>query len=200
MLDNINMEESEDSGNVIIRGNRIYFYDVVDSISLLKFTKLIHIADNHNISNYLKNTESWESFNKEKLSPIYLHINSLGGDLGAGLTMLDIIRNIKSPVYTIIDAWCCSAATLPLIVGDKRYMYENSNVLIHNLSYSNLGHMKKQEIDDMQKNSEKLSERVKKLYLEYTDMNEEYLENLLGHELYFNSEECLEQGIIDEIL
>lgn len=58
VIDENTDEEQENNGKVSVVGNRIYFYDTIDDISLLGLSKALRKVDNHNINTYFKNSES----------------------------------------------------------------------------------------------------------------------------------------------
>jgi ATP-dependent Clp protease protease subunit len=63
-------------------------------------------------------------------APIYLYIDSPGGDVGAGMIMYDIIRMSKAPIVTVAQN-CASMATVLMAAGDERVMYPHSRVMLH---------------------------------------------------------------------
>ena len=62
--------------------------------------------------------------------PIKLHLNSPGGEVKDAFVIVDIILKSEVPIYTIIEGESASAATLISVIGHKRYITENSNMLI----------------------------------------------------------------------
>ncbi|UTC50155.1 ATP-dependent Clp protease proteolytic subunit [Treponema sp. OMZ 855] len=65
--------------------------------------------------------------------PIYVYIDSPGGDVDAGFAIFDMIRFIKPPVYTIGMGLVASAGALILLAAPKNYRLglPNSHYLIH---------------------------------------------------------------------
>ena len=54
-------------------------------------------------------------------APINLYINSPGGDVQAGLTIVDVMNSLKCPVNTICYSLAASMAAVILAAGDRRY-------------------------------------------------------------------------------
>lgn len=52
--------------------------------------------------------------------PIYIYIDSPGGDVDAGFAIFDTIRFINAPVYTVGMGLVASAAALILLASPKR--------------------------------------------------------------------------------
>ena len=67
---------------------------------------------------------------KEK-SKITVRINSVGGDLYAGLAIANRMKDLDAEVITIADALCASAAVAIFEVGIRRKVYSGSQIMIH---------------------------------------------------------------------
>ena len=147
--------------------------------------------DSNHITQALINDE-------DKYRSIYLHINSYGGGIFDGLSVMDQIKKTRSPVITVVDGIAASAATFLSIVGSKRLIKKNSFMLIHELSSGMWG--KYSEFVDEQTNLDKLMEIIKKIYLENTKISKNKIDEILKHDLYFDAKESLKLGLVDSIL
>ena len=181
-------DKSSDS-NIEVINNHIYFYSEIKRNSILKLnkklkeleTKLLTYADSLN----------WEP------PGIYLHINSYGGSVFAGVAAMDQILSCKIPVYTVIDGCAASAATFLSVVGTKRYINKHAHVLIHQLSSGFWGKFSAIEVE--MKNLKKLMEMIRQVYLEKTAMTKSQLDKMLKRDLWLSAEEALSYGLVDEI-
>ena len=65
--------------------------------------------------------------------PIYLYINSPGGEVNSGFAIYDTLRFIKSEVKIVCSGLCASIATIILLGANKenRLSLPNSRFLIH---------------------------------------------------------------------
>lgn len=172
--------------------NRIYFYSEIDRSSILTLNReLKELSDS---SLYQAKVKECDPYN------IILHINTYGGGVFAGLAGMDeIIRISKNvDINTIIDGCCASAGTFLSIVGTKRYINKHAYMLIHQLSDGMWG--KYEEWKDEMQNLDKLMDMIKGVYQQYTKIPPEKIDEILKHDIWFNAEECLEYGIVDEIL
>lgn len=128
---------------------------------------------------------------------IYLHINTLGGDLLSAFGVVDIIKNSRVPVVSIIEGQNASAGTIISMSCNERYITENSFMLIHQLSTGIYG--KYDEIKDDFENDTKFMERLYKLYRENTKMNDKKIKEVLSRDKWWTADECIENGLVDGI-
>jgi ATP-dependent Clp protease protease subunit len=66
--------------------------------------------------------------------PIRLHISSYGGTTYDMNSLIDIIETSKTPIYTYCDGYCMSAAAVIFVCGHKRFIYNNSVIMFHQIS------------------------------------------------------------------
>lgn len=205
-------DDSEEGGisnmseKVSVLGNHIYFYTEVTKKTALELIKNIkELADNirtieiHNgKDNLYEDNDDEDDDNNLKYSPIYLHINSGGGCLFSCMSIIDTIKNCKVPIYTIGEGQIASAASIMLLAGKKRFMTENSFILIHELrtyvsgTYSNL--------EDDYENSKLLMKKMIKYYKKNSKIPVKVLQTLLKKDIYIDSKKSKKYGLIDKIV
>lgn len=171
--------------------NTIFFYSDVTEQSALELNHVLHELDSK-----LKNTYNF--LGPDFKPHIKLRINSYGGSLFAGLAVLDVIRGLTSDVHTYVDGAAASAATIISVAGTKRYIGKNSLMLIHQLSTGNYG--KYSELEDDMENNKRLMKSIKDIYKQYTKVPMKQIDDILKHDLWFDSARCLELGLVDGIL
>jgi len=172
--------------------NHIYFYADVEHTSCLELNKTLQEKADELLGISMKN-----DWGKPK---IYLHINSYGGSIFAGISSMDTILRLREKVdiITIVEGGVASAGTFLSVVGTKRWMTGNSFMLIHQLSSGLWGKYKDLK-DDMQ-NCDRLMEMIKKVYAKYTHVPSEELDQILDHDLWWDANKCLEMKLIDKII
>jgi ATP-dependent Clp endopeptidase proteolytic subunit ClpP len=135
---------------------------------------------------------------KVTAQPIKLHITTYGGTVYDVFTVIDTIKNMKVDVHTICKGIVASAGTLLSLAGKKRYITENSYMLIHEVRSGMWG--KFSDIKEEYENITELMEHLKKYYVKNTKITEEELVEQLRKDTMWNSQKCLEKGLVDEIL
>jgi ATP-dependent protease ClpP protease subunit len=182
------------NSDVYMVDNHLYFRTEVTRNSIDKLNKEL-IAYNRNYD-ILK--EMHKGYNIQP-KPIYLHITSDGGDLLSGFYAVDIISSSKIPVFTVVEGYAVSAASLMACVGIKRYMTRNSYMLIHQLSSGIIGNF--HEIKDNFENDTKFMENINRIYIEHSNkkLNKKILKEILDHDKYWNFDTCIKYGLIDGV-
>jgi|TARA_R100000700_G_C3176149_1_gene151055 ATP-dependent Clp protease protease subunit len=169
--------------------NNLYFYgDVTESNALELNAALFELDKKLSVSNVFLD-----------IRPIInLRINSFGGSLFAGLATVDVIRSLNSEVHSYIEGAAASAATIISVACDKRYIGKYSKMLIHQLSSGTYG--KYNELEDDMENNKHLMATIKEIYKEYTRVPMKKLDEILKHDLWFDSQTSLKLGLVDDIV
>ena len=179
------------SSSIKVAENTIFFYSDVTEQAALELNHALYDLDSK-----LKTTA--HVLGPDFKPHIKLRINSYGGSLFAGLAILDSIRGLHSDVYTYVDGAAASAATIISVAGTKRYIGKNSMMLIHQLSTGNYG--KYSELEDDMENNRRLMKSIKDIYKQYTKVPMKQIDEILKHDLWFDSPKCLELGLVDAII
>ena len=179
-------EETEVEECVKVIGNEILFYADVDRENALDFVEKFKKLE----IDLLK--KKAELFGYEPI--IRVHIMSDGGDIFAGMTLMNTLESSRVKVITIAQGSCCSAATFMLLGGSERKMGRNAYVLIHQISTEMWGNF--QELKHELKSTDKFMKMLKKMYLEKTNIPEKMLKKLMKKDIYLNPRDCLKYGIV----
>jgi len=181
--------DNDDESKVVRENNHVYFYSEVSRESVFKLNVLLREA-----ARFVHTT----CFDLNiKNIPVYLHINSFGGSLYDAYSTVDTIKNLRVPVYSIIEGCAASAGTIISVVCDNRFICENAYMLIHQLNSSMWGKMS--EIDDEYKHLNELMKQIKRLYGKYTKIPNKELTELLKHDIWLTQEKCIKYGLVDAI-
>ena len=181
-----------DKSNIVEAvNNRIYYYSEVSRQKILVLNKSLK-----NLNDNLVNQANLLSM--EEPAQIYLHINSFGGSVFAGLSAVDYIQSCDVPVTSIVEGCAASAATLMSCVATHRQMRSNSFMLIHQISSGLWG--KYEELKDDMDNCDLFMRIIRDIYTEHTKIPKKKLNEILKRDLWFDAETCLEYGLIDEII
>ena len=132
-------------------------------------------------------------------TPINLKIASYGGDVYAMLGLVDYIKGLSVQVNTHCVGACMSAASVLLASGTgTRTMTKHSTVMVHEGSAFEAG-----KTTDVMKGVDHLKTlqgEINKLMGEITTQDARFWELTQRNDTYLDANQCLEYGIVDEII
>lgn len=169
--------------------NHVYFNDEINTTTVFALNKELRQAETV--------VKTAAAALRTAVMPIYLHVTTNGGGIHAAFSVVDCIRQLTVPVYTVADGFVASAGTLLTLAGEKRYITENAYMLIHELRSGVWGKMT--SIDEEYMNLKKVQDHITKFYTERTKLSKKCLEKVLTKDIIWNAEECLEKGLVDEV-
>ena len=132
--------------------------------------------------------------------PVYIYIDSPGGDVDAGFAIFDIIRFVSCPVFLIGMGLIASAAALILLAVDKehRLALPNSRYLIHQPSSGMRGVAT--DIEIHAKEMERTKAVLNKIISEQTGKSFEQVCADTNRDYWLNSSEAVEYGLVSKIV
>jgi len=133
-------------------------------------------------------------------SDITMHIDSPGGSVKSGLSMVDVMEYIKADIRTINTGMAASMGSVLLGAGTKgkRMSLRHSTTMLHQSSGGFSGNIQDAEID--WKEWQKVNKELFNLLGEYCDKKPEQVMKDATRDFWLNAEEALNYGIIDEII
>jgi ATP-dependent Clp protease protease subunit len=131
---------------------------------------------------------------------ITIHVDSPGGSVKSGLSIVDVMNYIKSDIITINTGMAASMGSILLGNGTKgkRYSLPNSRVMLHQVSTGAQGTMADVEISIAE--GRKYNEKLFKMLGEFTDKDPEQVKLDANRDLWMDAEEAKAYGIIDGII
>lgn len=130
---------------------------------------------------------------------IFLYINSPGGSVTAGLSIIDTMHHIKPDVSTVCVGMAASMGSLILSQGakGKRFTLPNSEVMIHQPSGGAYGQAS--DIDITAKHIIKTRDRLNKMLAKATGQKLAKIEQDVDRDFFMDAEEALAYGIVDQV-
>lgn len=131
---------------------------------------------------------------------ITMHIDSPGGSVKSGLSMVDVMDYINSDIRTVNTGMAASMGSILLGAGTKgkRCSLRFSRTMLHQSSGGFRGNIQDAEIDMVE--WKKLNDVLFELLGEYCGKPAEVVKNDASRDLWLSSEDALSYGIIDEIV
>lgn len=133
-------------------------------------------------------------------TPIWLWINSPGGDMYDMFCIYDMMQMIRAPVNTICMGIAASAASVILAAGSKggRYITPNSYVMIHQIhveSISGTG----TEVAIEAKESKRMNNRMAEILARHSGQGLAKVKRDIEHDNYMDAQGALTYGLVDHI-
>lgn len=131
---------------------------------------------------------------------ITMHIDSPGGSVKSGLSMVDVMDYIKSDIKTVNTGMAASMGSVLLGAGTKgkRASLKHSTTMLHQSSGGFNGNIQDAEID--WKEWQKVNKELFNLLGEYCGKDPEEVMKDATRDFWLNAEEAKKYGIIDEII
>ncbi len=140
------------------------------------------------------------ALDRKKVAPISLYINSGGGGVDAGFSIIDSMNGIDSPVITIVVGMSASMAGIISIAGSRRYMTEHSSWMSHDMAGGVYGEDYTTKTIDRVEFMKKEQEKCERFIAKHTKLNAKEIIEARHGELWLTPDECLKKGIIDEVI
>lgn len=131
---------------------------------------------------------------------ITMHIDSPGGSVKSGLSMVDVMDYIKSDIRTINTGMAASMGSVLLGAGTKgkRGSLRFSQTMLHQSSGGAVGNIQDAEISMIE--WRKVNNILFELLGGYCGKSAEQVKNDASRDLWLDAEQALSYGIIDEIV
>jgi len=131
---------------------------------------------------------------------ITMHIDSPGGSVKSGLSMVDVMDYIKCDIRTVNTGMAASMGSVLLGAGTKgkRSSLKHSTTMLHQSSGGFSGNIQDAEID--WKNWQDVNKELFVLLGQYCGKKPEVVMKDATRDFWLNAEEALKYGIIDEII
>jgi len=154
------------------------------------------------INDFIANTINAQLIYLTSISsePIWLYINSPGGDVYSGLAIYDTIRMIDAPVYTCVMGLAASMAYILAIAGEKghRYALPNSKMMLHQ-PLSGIDFSQATDIDIHNKELQSIKKDLIHIIAENTGQSVSKVKKDCERDYWMKSDESIKYGSIDEI-
>jgi len=131
---------------------------------------------------------------------ITIHLDTPGGSVKSGLSIVDVMNYIKSPIATVNTGMAASMGSVLLGAGTKgrRSSLKHSKTMLHQSSGGAMGNIQDARITMIE--WEKTNKILFELLGQYCGKSPEQVMEDSQRDLWLSSEEALEYGIIDEII
>jgi ATP-dependent Clp protease, protease subunit len=131
---------------------------------------------------------------------ITMHVDSPGGSVKSGLSMVDVMEYIKCDIRTVNTGMAASMGSVLLGAGTKgkRASLRHSKTMLHQSSGGFRGNIQDAEIDWQE--WQKVNHELFVLLGDYCGKDAEVVKADASRDLWLSADEALDYGIIDEVI
>lgn len=152
---------------------------------------------NENVANVIK--QKLISFDIVSNQPITIWLSSPGGSCSAGLSIIEVMTHISSPIITIINSEVCSMASMISVSGDARWAMKGTGVWMQHP-------MSALVADDLEKIKDRTAflvtynDILTKILKENTKLTPSDYKKIEVGELWLTGDQLLEKGVVDKLI
>lgn len=140
-----------------------------------------------------------KNLKEEDRVPILLYLNTDGGSLYSGNSLISIIKSSITPVHTVNLGRCFSMGFLIFIAGKERYTLDNGVFLLHDGSNGGFDSSAKM-VDKIEFEKNVIERKIKEFVLENTAITAKTYDKNYRKEWYMDADKAKELDIADYIV
>jgi ATP-dependent Clp protease protease subunit len=138
---------------------------------------------------------------EDKNRPIDILINSPGGCINSGMLIYDVIQASKAPIRTFCIGRAYSMGAVLLACGNHgRYIMPHAEVMIHEPLLGNRVGGNSSSIKSISESLLETKRKMNQILAKHTGQSEESVEEATSYDHYFDPEESVKFGLVDEII
>ena len=131
---------------------------------------------------------------------ITVHINSVGGDMYAGIAIYNRLKGLAANVTTVNDGLAASAGSLIFMAGDTRKVNAGSNLMIHGAAGFLYGYYQVQDLAAIKKQLEAHNRAGVNIYAEATGRDKDTIKAMVDRETWLTGPDAVEAGFAHEVI
>lgn len=131
---------------------------------------------------------------------ITVHINSVGGDLYAGIAIHNRLKGLAANIITINDGLAASAGSIIFMAGNSRKVHAGSNLMIHGAAGFMYGYYQAQDLEASLKQLGAHNKACVNIYAAATGRKEAEIKDMVAEETWMTGQEAIDEGFADEVV
>lgn len=131
---------------------------------------------------------------------ITVHINSVGGDLYAGIAIYNRLKALSANIITVNDGLAASAGSIIFQAGNTRKVNAGSNIMVHQAMGFLMGYYQTNDLKQVIKQLDAGNKAAINIYAEASGRDTESMKALVGKETWLTGQEAVDAGLADEVI
>ena len=128
--------------------------------------------------------------------PITMFITSGGGEISAGLAIMDAMESCGVPVSTVVVDRAYSMAAVIATSGKRRYILKNSKIFLHQPLIHEFGG-NVSEVEKLSEEMKGVKQKINQILAANCKKTIEEVGEVTDKDTYFNAEEALKWNLVD---
>ena len=147
------------------------------------------------LDDFLIDLEQLNACNK-----ITVHINSVGGDMYAGISIYNRLKNMPAEIVTINDGLAASAGSIIFQAGNTRLVNPGSNIMVHQAMGRLSGYYNVTDLRRVIKQLDAANKAGVAIYAEASGRDAAEMKALVDRETWLTGQEAVDAGLADEVI
>ena len=147
------------------------------------------------VDDFLRDLEDLKTRNS-----ITVHINSVGGDLYAGIAIYNRLKSLPANVVTINDGLAASAGSIIFQAGNTRKVHPGSNIMVHQAMGLLIGYYQTNDLKQVIKQLDAGNKAAVAIYAEASGREPEAMKSMVDKETWLTGQEAVDAGLADEVI
>ena len=202
------VEQMDDRDVYSDKVQHIYLYNEITAESVTRLKSQVRAANRDRTArgNSSSGGSSSSSSNSGQLravpKPIVVHMNSNGGDVTAGLTMISVLSESLLPICVLVDGMSASAATYISLLAPYRVMTALSVCLIHEWHVRSLDrdYARRSDLEYMLSSNAENDKMLMRLVMSRVTASQAEVDALMLRDKMLDAPTCSRLGFVDRII
>lgn len=135
---------------------------------------------------------------KECEGPIEVRVDSFGGDVYAGISIMNALRRYPDVVTVYVDGMAASAASYIAVGGaDRLVMSPNSSMMVHGAWTQGVGNSA--EFSELAANLTQITDNIASIYAEKSGKDKDFWLEVMEKDTTYSAEQAVEIGLADSV-
>lgn len=134
------------------------------------------------------------------MDEVSFYINSVGGNVDAGVSIFNKIRALKAETTTIVDGLAASAASIVAQAGDHRQVSVGSQTMVHCASAGLMGYYNREGLEQIDRMLESTDKRIAEILADRTGRNTKDILKMMKNTSWMTADEAVNEGFADEVV
>lgn len=133
-----------------------------------------------------------------KKEPVFVNVNSPGGDLFEGIAIYNLLRDHEGEVTIRVVGLAASAASVIAMAGDNVQVARAGFMMIHNVWVLAMGN--RNDLRDAADQLETFDDALAGIYAARTKRDKKEMAKMMDRETWFSGDQAIEGGFADELM